>query len=136
IIVYYVVAFWPGRGPSLVATARVLLLIAVLQSAMAIVEAPTRWNLWHDTSWQRPDGDRSIATLGNPAITGAVIGAGIVLGLAVLCWRGPLRLRRLAIVMLLLGFPALYTTKTRGPVLATLVAALLIVLFSARSRLA
>jgi O-antigen ligase len=135
IIVYYVVAFWRGQGPSLVATARLLLLIAVLQSAMAIVEAPTHWNLWHDTSWQRPGGDRSIATLGNPAITGAVIGIGIVVGLSVLCWRGPFELRRLAIAMLLLGFPALYETKTRGPILATLVAALLVVLFSARSRL-
>lgn len=135
IIVYYVVAFWRGRGPSLVAAAKVLLLIAVLQSAMAIVEAPTHSNLWHDTGWQKPGDYRSIATLGNPALTGAVIGLGIVVGLSVLCWRGPFELRRLATAMLLLGFPALYTTKTRGPILATLVAALLIVLFSARSRL-
>jgi O-antigen ligase len=135
IIVYYVVAFWRGRGPSFVATAKALLLIALLQSAMAIVEAPTHWNLWHDTGWQRPGDDRSIATLGNPALTGAVIGIGIVVGLSVLCWRGPFELRRLAIAMLLLGFPALYTTKTRGPILATLVAVLLIVLISSRSRL-
>jgi O-antigen ligase len=135
IAVYYVVAFWRGRRPSLVATARVLLLLAMVQSAMAIIEAPTHWNLWHDTSWQRGGDFRSIATLGNPAITGAVIGLGIVVALAVLCWRGPLELRRLAIVMLLLGFPALYATKTRGPILATLIAALLVVLFSARSRL-
>lgn len=135
IIVYYVVAFWRGRGPSLVATAKAFLLIALLQSAMAIVEAPTHWNLWHDTGWQRPGDDRSIATLGNPALTGAVIGTGIVIALAILGWRGPFELRRLAIAMLLLGFPALYTTKTRGPILATLLVALLIVLFSARSRL-
>jgi O-antigen ligase len=135
IIVYYVLAFWRGRGPSLVATAKAVLLIAVLQSAMALVEAPTHWNLWHDRGWQRPGDYRSIATLGNPALTGAVIGLGIVVGLSVLCWRGPFELRRLAAAMLLVGFPALYTTKTRGPILATLVAALLIVLFSARSRL-
>jgi O-antigen ligase len=135
IVIYYVVAFWRGRGPSLVAVARVLLLVAALQAAMAIVEAPTHWNLWHDTSWQRAGDYRSIATLGNPAVTGAVIGVGIVVALGVLCWRGPFQLRRLAIVMLILGFPALYATKTRGPILATLVAALLIVLFSARSRL-
>jgi O-antigen ligase len=135
IIVYYVVAFWRGRGPSLLATARVILLIAALQAAMAIVEAPTHWNLWHDRSWQKAGDYRSIATLGNPGVTGAVIGVGIVVALAVLCWQGPYQLRRLAIVMLLLGFPALYATKTRGPILATLVAALLIVLVSARSRL-
>jgi len=135
IIIYYVVAFWRGRGPSLVATARVLLIVAALQAVLAIIEAPTHWNLWHDTNWQRAGDYRSIATLGNPAVTGAVIGVGIVVALAVLCWRGPFELRRLALVMLILGFPALYATKTRGPMLATLVAALLVVLFSARSRL-
>lgn len=135
IIVYYVVAFWRGSGPSIVTTAKVLLAAAALQAAMAIVEWPTHWNLWHDTSWQRGGDLRSIATLGNPAVTGAVIGVGIVVALAVLCWRGPVQLRRLAIVMLLFGFPGLYATKTRGPIVATLVAALLIVLFSARSRL-
>ncbi|HEU5243433.1 MAG TPA: O-antigen ligase family protein [Gaiellaceae bacterium] len=135
IVIYYVVAFWRGRGPSLVAIARVLLYVAGLQAVMAIIEAPTHWNLWHDTSWQRAGDYRSIATLGNPAVTGAVIGVGIVVALAVLCWRGPFELRRLAIAMLIVGFPALYATKTRGPILATLVAALLIVLFSARSRL-
>jgi O-antigen ligase len=135
IVIYYVVGFWRGRGPSLVATARVLLMAAALQSAMAIVEVPTHWNLWHDTGWQRPGDFRAIATLGNPAVTGAMIGVGIVVALSVLCWHGPFELRRLATVMLLLGFPALYATKTRGPILATLIAALLIVFFSARSRL-
>lgn len=135
IVIYYVVAFWRGRGPSLFAIARVLLLAAAIQAVMALIEVPTHWNLWHDTSWQRGGDYRSIATLGNPAVTGAVIGIGIVVGLAVLCWQGPFQLRRLAIVMLVVGFPALYATKTRGPILATLVAALLIVLFSARSRL-
>jgi O-antigen ligase len=135
IIVYYVVAFWRGRGPSLCAIANVLLFAAALQAAMAVVEWPTHWNLWHDTGWQRLGDDRAIATLGNPAVTGAFIGVGIVVALAVLCWRGPIQLRRLAIVMLLVGFPGLYATKTRGPVLATLAAAVLIVSFSARSRL-
>jgi len=69
-------------------------------------------------------------------VTGAVIGVGIVLALAVLSWHGPVRLRRLAIAMLVLGGPALYATKTRGPILATLVAALLVVVLSRRSRLA
>jgi O-antigen ligase len=135
ILIYYVVAFWRGRGPTLAAIARVLLLVASLQAVMAIIELPTHSNLWHDTSWQVPSGSRSIATLGNPALTGAVIGIGIVVALAVLSWRGPVELRRLAIVMLLVGFPGLYATKTRGPILGTLIAALLVVLFSARSRL-
>lgn len=133
IVVYYVIAFWRGQGPSLIATTRVLLAAAALQAAMALVEWPTHWNLWRDTHWQRGGDFRSIATLANPALTGAFIGVGIVAALAVLCWQGPVELRRLAIVMLLIGFPALYATKTRGPVLATIVAALLIVLLSART---
>jgi O-antigen ligase len=135
IVLYYVTAFWRGRGVPFVSVARVLLLAAALQAAMAVVEWPTHWNLWHDTSWQNPGDDRAIATLGNPAVTGAFIGVGIVVALAVLCWRGPVQLQRLAIVMLAVGLPGLYATKTRGPILATLVAALLVVLLSPRSRL-
>ena len=135
IVIYYVVAFWRGRGPSFVTIARVLLVAAALQAVMAVIELPTHWNLWHDTGWQRAGGDRSIATLANPAITGAFIGVGIVIALALLCWGGPLELRRLAIVMLVVGGPALYATKTRGPIVGTVVAALLVLLPSRRSRL-
>jgi O-antigen ligase len=136
IIVYYLVVFWRGRGLPFVAVARTLLVAALLQAVMAVVEWPTHRNLWHDTSWQRTGDDRAIATLANPAITGAFVGVGIVLALAVLCWKGPTALRRLAVVMLVVGVPALYATKTRGPILATVIAALLILLLSRRSRLA
>jgi O-antigen ligase/polysaccharide polymerase Wzy-like membrane protein len=135
IIVYYVVAFWRGRGLPLVGIARVLLLTSALQAAMAVVEWPTHWNLWRDTTWQRAGDDRAIATLAQPAVTGAFLGVGIVLALAVLCWKGPAELRRLAVVMLVLGVPALWATKTRGPILATVIVALLVVLLSPRSRL-
>src|SRR5205823_6547666 len=101
---------------------------------MAIVEWGSGWNLWHDTSWQGADA-RATATLANPAVTGAFIGVGIVVALAVLCWDGPATLRRLAIVMLVVGVPGLYATKTRGPILATAIAAALCLLLSARSRL-
>jgi O-antigen ligase len=53
----------------------------------------------------------------------------------VLCWQGPLTLRRLAVAMLVVGVPGLYATKTRGPMLATLIAGALCLLLSARSRL-
>jgi O-antigen ligase len=134
VVIYYVVAFWRGPGPSFVSVARVLLLAAALQAVMAVVELATQWNLWHDTRWQRAGGDRSIATLANPAITGTFIGMGVVIALALLCWGGPVELRRLAIIMLVVGGPALYATKTRGPILGTVVAALLVVLPSSRSR--
>ena len=133
VIVYYLVAFWRGRLPSAVRIVQVVLLASALQALMAVIEWPTRWNLWHDTTWQGAD-TRSIATLANPAVTGAFIGVGIVIALAVLCWHGPPALYRLAIAMLLVGIPGLYATKTRGPILATAVAALLCLFLSPRSR--
>ena len=134
VIVYYLVAFWRGRAFSRTAVARVLLLAAALQAAMAAVEWATGWNLWQDTRWQNPGDTRAIATLANPAVTGAFIGVGIVLALAILCWTGPRQLHRLAGIMLVVGLPGLYATKTRGPILATVVAALLVLLLSKRSR--
>jgi len=134
VLVYYLVAFWRGRLSSIVRIAQVILGAAALQALMVVVEWPTGWNLWHDTSWQVAGDARSIGTLANPAVTGAFIGVGIVVALAVLCWQGPVTLRRLAIVMLVVGVPGLYATKTRGPILATAVAAALCLLLSARSR--
>jgi hypothetical protein len=133
VLVYYLVVFWRGRLPSVLRIAHVILLAAALEAAMAVIEWPTGWNLWHDTSWRGGD-PRSIATLGNPAVTGAFIGVGIVFALAVLCWGGPATLRRIAIVMLVVGVPGLYATKTRGPILATALAAVLCLLLSPRSR--
>lgn len=134
ILVYYVVAFWRGRPLPIVQMVRLVMVAAALQAVMAIIEAGTGWNLWHDHSWARPGDVRSIATLANPAVTGAFIGVGIVVALSILSWQGPGSLRRLAVVMLIVGIPALYTTKTRGPLLATAVAAVLCVLLSRRSR--
>ena len=133
VLVYYLIAFWRGRLPPLLRIAQVVLLAAALQALMALVEWPTGWNLWHDTGWQGADA-RAIATLSNPAVTGAFIGVGILFALAVLCWDGPATLRRLAILMLVVGVPGLYATKTRGPILATAVAAALCLLLSPRSR--
>jgi O-antigen ligase len=78
---------------------------------------------------------RASGTFGNPEITGAFIGAGLVVALAVLCWDGPLRLRRVALAMVVLALPALYATKTRGPILATLIVAAVCVLLNSRMRM-
>jgi O-antigen ligase len=64
-----------------------------------------------------------VATLASPATLGAFIGMGIVLALSVLVWAGPVRLRRLAFATILAGFPGLFFTYTRGPMLATIIAA-------------
>ena len=134
VIVYYVVAFWRGRPLSVTLIARLVMIAAGLQAAMATVEWATGWNLWHDETWAFSGQPRSIATLANPALTGAFIGVGIVVALAVLCWRGPASLHRLAVVMLVVGLPGLYATKTRGPILATAIVSVLCLLLSSRSR--
>jgi hypothetical protein len=136
VIVYYVVVFWPGRSLSAERICAVVLGAASLQAAMSIVEWRTGWNLWHDLGWQRGTGDvRSVGTLANPGLLGAFIGVGMVVALAVLCWDGPLRLRRLSILMLVLGPLGLFPTLTRGSILATVVACVPLVVLAPRSRL-
>jgi O-antigen ligase len=134
-LVYYVLVCWPGRSVSAQRICAVVLAAASIQAAMAIIEWPTHWNLWHDTGWQRGGGDdRSVATLANPGLTGAFIGVGVIVGLAVLCWDGPVRLRGLSKLILVLGPFGLLTTLTRGPVLATILACIPIVVLARRSR--
>jgi hypothetical protein len=134
-IVYYMVAYWPRRVPSFAAVCRVILAASVVQATLTTIEWGSGWNLWHDTTWQQAGDVRSIGTLANPALTGAFIGAGIVIALAILCWKGPPQLHRLATIAIVVGLPGLLATKTRGPILATLIAGALCVVLSARSRL-
>lgn len=135
VLLYYLVAYWPGRIPSLLRICQTVLAAVAVQSVMTTIEWGSGWNLWHDTTWQQPTDFRSIGTLSNPALTGAFIGAGIVVALAILCWNGPVQLRRLAILTILVGLPGLAATKTRGPILATLITAAVCVLLSSRFRL-
>lgn len=134
VLVYYFVAFGPGRTIPAARIIVTVLLAAVLQASLAIVEWASGWNLWGDYGW-REDIPRSIGTLANPAILGAFLGAGIVTSIAILCWRGPRRLHFLARIVLLLGFPALLTTYTRGPILAAVLVGAVSALLSGRSRL-
>jgi O-antigen ligase len=78
--------------------------------------------------------ERAVGPFSNPAVLGTVIGAGVVLALAVLVWAGPSYLRRLAYVLLLVGLPALFLTLTRGPLIGAGAVGLLIVLSRARTR--
>jgi O-antigen ligase len=133
-ILYYAAAFWRGRPLPTIKICWVVLASAGLQAAMVIVEWRTGWNLWHDSEAHAAGDVRASGTLTNPSLTGAFIGVGFVVALAVFCWAGPLRLKRIALVMLVLGLPALYGTKTRGPIVATLIASAAIVLLSRRTR--
>lgn len=135
VVVYYFLVFGPGRRVPSTAIVRVLLVAAVLQAALALVEWRTGWNLWGTSYWHFADPPRSVATLVSPGVLGAFLGFGIVLALAVLAWNGPRNLRRLAIVVLVAATPGLLVTVTRGPILATAIAALGVLLLAKQARL-
>jgi O-antigen ligase len=133
VVVYYFLAFGPSRSISWTNFSTVVLLVAALESGMAIVDGLTHWNLWHDTNWQGP-GARAVATLSNPTVLGTFVGMGIVLATSILVWNGPLQLRRIGLVTLLLGFPALYFTLSRGPVIATAAGLVFVLMSRAKTR--
>ena len=62
------------------------------------------------------------------------LGAGIVFAVAILTWGGPRELRRLAWITLCLATPGMFLTLTRGPILATAVAVVLLLVLG-RARL-
>lgn len=135
-IIFYFLVYGPGSTIAATAIVRLLLIGAVLQSTLSLVEFASGWGLWGTSPWQLSDPPRSVATLVNPAALGTFIGCGIVIALAVFAWDGPFALRRLSWATLLLGVPGLLVTLTRAPVLATAVAALGVILLSNRSRIA
>ena len=127
---YYFAAFGPIGADPVRRVARALLVSAVVLSSMAIVEDRTGWNLWHDTGWRNAGVPRSVATLANPAVLGTFLGIAIVIAVAVLAWRGPSELRRLSWVVVVVAPIGLVVTYTRGPIIATIVAAVPILLLT------
>jgi O-antigen ligase len=134
IVLYYFFAIGPIGSLSWESIAGVALVVAVTEGSMSIIDGLTGWNLWHDADWQGAQ-SRAVATLGNPAVLGTLLGMGIVIASAILVWNGPARLRPLAIVTLLVGFPGLYFTLTRAPIIGTLVAVILVLMSRTKTRL-
>jgi O-antigen ligase len=127
---YYFLTIGPGAALPRDKILLVLISGAALQGVLALLEFATHWNLWGFTAWQETSGPaRAVSTLANPGILGMFLGVGIVLALAVLTWGGPRSLRRLSILTLIVGVPGLLATLTRGPILATAVAAVLVLVF-------
>ena len=91
--------------------------------------------MWGASVWHTFDPPRAVATLSSPGALGTYLGCAIVLALAVLAWEGPVGLRRLAWLVLLVGLPGLAVTVTRGPIVAALVAGLGVILLAPRARL-
>jgi O-antigen ligase len=129
-LLYYFLTIGPGAALPRAKVVLVLIAGAALQGVLALVELATHQNLWGYTAWQEAaastGGARAVSTLANPGVLGMFLGVGIVLALAVLTWGGPRSLRRLSILMLIVGTPGLLATLTRGPILATAVAAVLV----------
>jgi O-antigen ligase len=132
-VLYYFLTIGPGAA---IPRAKVLLVLiagAALQGVLALLELATHKNIWGFTAWQESAGGaRAVSTLANPGILGMFLGVGIVLALAVLTWGGPRSLRRLSMLTLIVGVPGLLATLTRGPILATAVAAVLVLVLGRR----
>jgi O-antigen ligase len=126
IVLYYFFALGPVGSLRKETVVGGLLVVSILESVMSIADGLTGWNLWHDTAWQVGGDHRAVATLANPAVLGTLIGMGVVFAVAILVWGATPRLRMLSVAVVGLGAPALYFTLTRGPVIATVIASVLI----------
>jgi len=135
VVIYYFLVFGPGARIRASSIVKALFAGAIVQAVLSIVERQTGRILWGARPIEYTDFNRSSATLSSPGALGAYLGCGIVLALAVLAWSGPPRLRRISWVMVAVGVPGLALTLTRGPILATLVAGLGLLLLAGRARL-
>jgi O-antigen ligase len=129
-LLYYFLTIGPGAALPREKVLLILIAGAAFQGVLALIELTTHQNLWGFTAWQDAaesvGGARAVSTFANPGILGMFLGVGIVLALAVLTWGGPRSLRRLSMLTLVVGVPGLLATLTRGPILATAVAAVLV----------
>ena len=133
VVLYYFLTFGPGSEVSSRAILVTLMVGAAVQGVLAIIEYATGWNVWHTEGWHEVTGGaRAVSTLANPAVLGMFLGAGIVSAVAFLVWGSSdderRRLRRLSWAVLVVCTPGLLFTLTRGPVLATAIAVVLLLL--------
>jgi O-antigen ligase len=133
---YYFLVVGPGVAVKAPTVLRVLMAGACVEAVLGLIETATAWTPWGTTSAATNGGLRAVATLENPAVLGAYLGVGVAIAAAILAWDGPHSLRRLARLTLVLCIPALFTTLTRGPIVATMVAVLLLLVTGRRRILA
>ncbi|MBA3844319.1 MAG: O-antigen ligase family protein [Actinobacteria bacterium] len=115
-VAYYFAAFGPVSEQFGERLCRVVLITASILGVMGLIEEVTGWNLWHNTDWRDPT-PRVVATLDNPAVLGIYLSIAIAVSLVVLFWDGPAKLRRLAVLTLVVAVPTMVFTYTRGPFL-------------------
>lgn len=134
-IVYYFLTVGPG---AMIPSRKIIATIAaagLAQGVLSIVEVATGWNLWGARGWQGVEGGaRVVGTLANPGVLGMLLGVAIVIAVTILTWGGPRHWRKLSWVILAVCTPGLLATLTRGPILATAVVVVLLLLLG-RARL-
>jgi O-antigen ligase len=134
---YYFLVVGPGVTVKTTTVLRVLMAGACVEAVLGLIETATAWNLWGYHDWSNVNGGlRAVATFTNPGLLGAYLGVGVAIAAAILAWDGPHHLRRLARLTLVLCIPALFVTLTRGPIVATAVAVLLLLVAGRRRLLA
>ena len=126
VCLYYFFAFGPIGLLTRERVIGVLLALCLIEAGMSIVDGVVGWNLWDDDGWQFDGERRAVATLALPAGLGVFIGMGIAFALSLLVWRGPTRLRKLAIATVVVGLPGMFFTYTRAPILATVIVGVII----------
>jgi O-antigen ligase len=133
-IVYYFLTLGPGRAVRSETIIAVLLVSGIAQGVLAVLDSTIGWNVWRYDGWQHVSGGaRAVSTLTNPALLGGFLGATMAIAVAVLVWDGPRTLKRLSWLTLVAAAPGLLLTLTRGPILATaLVLVLLLLIGRAR----
>ena len=137
IAMYYFFAFGPIGKLSIEHVFAGLLAVTIIEGGMSIVDGLTGWNLWHDTTWQGASSgeSRAIATLHNPSVLGTLLGMGIVVAVSILVWNGPRRLHKLAVIALVFGFPGIFFTYTRAPMIGMAAGVVAVLLSRAKTRL-
>jgi hypothetical protein len=138
ILLYYFCAFGPLERLSARRVSSALLSSASIVAVLAVVQHFSGWTLWGahliDADIQDTQA-RAVATLSNPAVLGAFLGAAVVTSVAILIWTGPARMRPLAIATIVLALPAQFFTYTRAGVIATVLVSAVLVAFRPRARL-
>jgi O-antigen ligase len=129
-VAYYMAAFGPFRDSAGRVVLQALLRASIAVSAFGFADLVLNWRPWGDPlNWSMLSPPRVIGM--NPSVLGMMIGAGVVIAIAVLAWNGPSDMRREAWAALALGLPILVATFTRTPLIAAVaVAAALLLLRS------
>ena len=101
-VIFYFLRGGPGARIPHEKIITTLMLAAIVQGVLGVVNFTVGWNPWGDHDWEElgmhADFPRAVATLSNPGVLGMVLGVAIVASVAILSWDGPRSRRRLAII--------------------------------------